>query len=130
MQKMSNTTRKILAYVILLLGSLWQLHYGPSKTALLILAGFDVVVSVLLFFAASIEPERDGLRVEQFGAKHLSYGDIQKSVLVPFFPQTFVLVITNQRFPLNILFCPRTLDIDSGGKVEKVKLTDFLRTRA
>lgn len=133
---MSNLRRKIVAYIFLVLGTAWQFRYLPSLTAddhriaLLILFLFDGIILVGLTFAATIQPEQDGISVEQFGRTHLSFTEVLKCVTVPFFPQTFVLVMTSRRFPLNILFCPVTLDIGSGGKVETVKLTDFLSKHA
>lgn len=131
---MSNVRRKMIAYVIVLLGTAWQFRYLPSltaddrKIALFVLFLFDAIILVGLTFAATVQPEQDGIRVEQFGRTHLNFTEIVNCVIVPFFPQSFVLVTTNRRFPLNILFCPLTLSIESGGKVETVKLTDFLRS--
>ena len=133
---MSNLRRKIMAYIVLVLGTAWQLSYfaffagDRRRLFLLALFLFDGIALLLLTFAASIQPEQDGIRVEQFGISHLSYADLLECVIVPFFPQTFVLVTTNRRFPLNILFCPLKLDIDLAGKVETVNLADFLRSHS
>jgi hypothetical protein len=80
---------------------------------------FDAVIVVILTFAARIQPEPDGVTVEQFGISHLRYPDLLKCVTVPFSPTTFVFVKTNRSLPLKILFCPPQLDISSGGKVER-----------
>jgi hypothetical protein len=127
--------KKIGVFIILALGTAWQFRYLPSLVgnvrwmSLVVLFLFDAIGIVLSTFAAVIQPERDGISVEQFGTYHLSFEDVLKCATVPFFPQTFVLVRTNQRFPVNILFCEITLNVKFGGEVETVKLVDFLRSR-
>lgn len=100
---------KVIALILLGLGTARQFRSLPSvsghQMVFVAITLLDAVVIVILTFAARIQPESDGVRVEQFGISHLRYRDLLKCVTVPFFPTTFVLVKTNRPLPLKVLFC-------------------------
>jgi hypothetical protein len=131
---MSYRRRKIITCLILVVGTLWTLRGLSSLTGadrrvgLSILAIIDSIGLMELTFAATIAPEGDGIRVDHFGTYHMNFEEVRGCTLVSFFPQPFVLVRTSRRFPLNILFCPVTLEMGSGANVESIKLVDFLRS--
>jgi hypothetical protein len=128
---MRTRRTKIVTAVLLAVGTAWlfpilqfYLHYA-HKTAFVAIIVFDALLWVVLTFSARIQPEGGGVRVEQFRIRHMQFGDLIDCAFVPFFPQTFLLVRTKHRFPMNILFCPLQLEIASG-KNGRIMLADFL----
>ena len=111
---MSNL--KLLAYRVFFYAAstcyaVWVIHrilVNPTSRSSFL---FIILVSIFFFvymlpltvFQAKIEPEADGLHVLQYRSVILPYSDIIYCVGLFLVPFPTVVIVTNRRFPLNLL---------------------------
>ena len=113
----SHTSARIWFNVVTALYAFWAIHRvwvePESRTVWFFVCTFVFFSLFLLpvtLFQAKIEARPEGLHVLQYRSAVVPYADVKRCIGLFLIPFPTVIVITNWKFPLNVLISDDTLD--------------------